>query len=138
VSTDFTYVRRVARAALEHALDMAGIPADYVVLPHQDDHERLIVVSEQEVRWVDDRQSYRRAEIWFTDTYIGRVHIPSTHRLTNSRDFNPEDYGLAKAAHLPFDITDIAERHEAGWQHLPKAALRQRPVMKRYTMRTSL
>ena len=125
---NFTLVRRKARAALEQAIINAGIPMDFVVLPHQDDHDRLLVVSDWEIRWIDDSNTRRIAEIYLQTELTGVVQGQDLYWISNSREFHPDDYGFERpySFELPFDITDIYEKEGAGWETLPKAPMRKR------------
>ena len=125
---DFKVARRMARAGLFDAFTRAGIPADYLTLPHQDDHIQLLVVSDSEVRWVDDRQIYRKAEIYIEGDG-GFVCGEDMYRISDSRDFFPDDYGFHRpfTFELPFDLTDIAEAERDAWESLPLAKLPKRP-----------
>lgn len=124
----YTLARRKAHAALLDAFDRAGIPRDYCVIPHQDNHERLLVAGEYEVRWLDDYQSYQRAVVHFDDDLVGAVVGDDIHRVVESRDFYGEDYGFERpfSFELPFDLTEIEQAHGQAWRELPKAPLRKR------------
>ena len=124
----FTLARRMARAALEVASQGAGIPMDYIVFPHQDDHERLLVVSDWEVRWVDDTLTRVIAEIYLQEPLAGVVQGKDLYWISTSRDFYPDDYGFERPYRfeIPFDLTDIYEREGKGWETLPKAPMRKR------------
>jgi len=124
----FTLARRKARAALEQAFITAGIPMDYIVLPHQDDHDRLLVVSDWEIRWIDDSNTRRIAEIFLQSPLTGVVQGQDLYWISNSREFDPTDYGFDRpyCFDLPFDLTDIHETEGNSWETLPKASMRKR------------
>jgi hypothetical protein len=119
-------IRRKAHCALGMALRDAGIPADFVILPHMDD-ERLLPAAEDLVHWMtDDLQSLAR--IWFyPDGLSGAVEGDNVYRLSDSASFCPEDYGIGREFYFPFDISDIADIE--AWSTLPMVKLPKRRRM---------
>lgn len=122
----FTIARRRARAALEDAVQRVGIPMDYIVFPHQDDHEQLRVEWPHLVRWLEDDNSI--ALIYFDTELTGMVSGDDLHRISLSADFYADDFGFEHPYRfeLPFDITDIEPMHRQSWETLPKAKLPRR------------
>jgi hypothetical protein len=123
--TPSTIARRRARAALQEAFQYAGVPLDYIVFPHQDDHVRLLVFSELEVHWVRDNWSPAIAYICMEPDFTGVVCGDDMYRLSSSDAFDPEDYGFDRPYRfeLPFDISDIEQARRKEWEDLPKAVL---------------
>lgn len=127
-----TVFRRRARAALQDAFQRAGIPLDFVLLPHQDDHERLLVVSEYETRWLRNNQTCL-AYLYMQSDLTGVVCGDNMLRISDSDAFDPEDYGFGRPFRfeLPFDINDIEQTHRREWEELPKATFPR--MRKQYT-----
>lgn len=123
-----TITRRKAHAAILDAFERAGIPRDYVVLPHPDDYEQLLVLGEREVRWCDERQSRRRAAVCFDSSLTGAVVGDSIHRAVDSEAFYAEDCGIEHpySFDLPFDLTETEQTHGQAWRELPMVPLRKR------------
>jgi hypothetical protein len=126
----YTIIQRRARAALEDAFQRTGIPLDFVVLPHQDDHEQLMVAGPMEVRWVRDDWSYCIATIHMDTELTGPVCGDHMYRISESDAFIPEGYGIERPYRfeLNFDLTDIERLHRQAWESLPKAKFKRRRV----------
>jgi hypothetical protein len=124
---DYKVIRRMARAALEQAISNAGVPKDYVILPHQDDPKLLWVTGETEVRWMESDNIRERATIYFDEDYVGVVAGKSVYVLSDSEHYYPDDYGLDHRLpfELPFDISDLAVNEMAAWESLPLAKIRR-------------
>ena len=124
----FTYTRRKARAALQLTFSDAGIPGDFIVLPHQDDYERLEVVSEGEVRWIADFKSTIIATAWFFDEFTGNAEVEDMSLISESREYYPDAYGFRRGhrVNLAFDLTGTPPETLEAWRALPRAPIRRR------------
>lgn len=127
MNDDFTFARRKAYAALDQALSGAGIPGDYLILPHQDDHNQLQVVSDNEIRWQYADNGLIRATVYFFEDLTGEIQGHDIHNVTESRDFYAEDYGFDRPFQfaLPFDLTDVSKADLSAWRELPKVTLKR-------------
>ena len=89
-------VRRAALQALQDVVRLHGISPDLIVLPMADDHQRMLYVSDTEVRWLHNMSDSRvRATILFETDMTGIVVGSDIHHvIENTDNFDLVSFGF--------------------------------------------